>query len=215
MATYNYPEVYPHIVKEISCTLPFQHNESQAVLSTEFENGVEVRRLIQDAPRRGLRIAYSPIFFDDVNVLRRFYEQRSGSLLSFDFYYPFDGVIYVNEYVGTSITGSETTLNLPSWNATNYTLYKNGISLTYTVDWSFSAGTADPTKGYPITPDQATLVSAPAVGDVFHFDFTGNLKVKARFSDSPLGFSEMKGGAYEAGLSSLTVELKGLEHSLA
>ena len=194
--------VYPDVITGVAATLPFEHASFQAVLATEFENGIEVRRLVQDSTRRDVRINYSILSFADANLLRRFYEARKGSFESFMLFYP-QVETYVNELVGVMET-VVTAINLPSFGAQSRSLYIDPlVPLVEGVDWTFTQG------GGPDGEDKADLLFTPDVGDIYRFDFTGRLKIRARFVENPMVLTDVK--QY---WSSLTVELKGLEAQL-
>lgn len=192
--------VYPDVITSIRATLPIEHSISQAILATEFENGVEQRRLVWDSVRRNIKINYSILEFAYSNSLRRFYETRKGSFHSFSFFFP-QIETYVNELVGVATSGS-TVLRLPSKKAQSFTLYRNGLPQSPSI-WTFVS------EGGPDGEDKASLLFIPSIGDIFNFDFTGRLKVKARFEDSPLVFQDIK--KY---WSSTVVNLVGLEPQL-
>lgn len=193
--------VYPDIITGIPATLPLETATSRAVLKTEYENGIEQRRLLWDSHRRDVKINYSILHFDAANELRRFYEARKGSFEKFYFFFPQEE-IYVNELIGVVLT-SISSFDLPSLGASAYTLYQNGAPLIETSEWTFTPGTP------PDVPDSASLVTAPSLGDTFHFDFTGRLRILARFGNSPIVFREVK--KYFATTS---VSLTGLEPQL-
>ncbi len=194
--------VYPDVITGIPAVIPFDHTSFRMVLKTEFENGIEQRRLLGASTRRMVKIGYPFLTFENANILRRFYEARRGSFEQFLFFYP-QKEDYENEFVGV-ITSGTTVFDLPSLEAQTYTLYHNGAPLTESVDWTFSIGTP------PNIPDYATLLVATALGDVFTYDFTdGRLKINARFGDSQLDFSEIK-----KHYALTKVILKGLEHRI-
>jgi hypothetical protein len=206
--------VYPNIVPDKttentpSATIPFVHSTKQLMLATEFETGVESRRLLWDSVRRDVKINYSAMEFDRSNVLRRFYEEMKGPFKSFAFFFP-QVEDYVDELVGVlRDTGGHPTpllsIKLPSKGAQSYTLKRDGTSLTETTEYIFTSG------GGPDGEDkvQFTASYTPVVGDIYTFSFTGNLKIKARF-DGPIAFSDTK--KYT---SSASVTLKGLEPDL-
>lgn len=194
-------EVYPDIITGISATLPLETATSVSVLKTEYENGIEQRRLLWDSHRRDVKINYSIMHFDKANELRRFYEARKGSFEKFYFFFPQDE-IYVDELVGVVLTAISS-FDLPSLGASSYTLEQNGSPLTETTQWTFTPGTP------PDVPDSAALVSAPSVGDIFKFSFTGRLRILARFGNSPMVFREVK--KY---FGTTSVSLTGLEPQL-
>lgn len=195
---------YPDVIAVIPATLPIEHATSQAVLSTTFENGVETRRLLWDTVRRNVTINYSVMEFIKANQLRRFFEAQKGTFESFSFFFP-QTEDYVGELVGVEPETPLTAFRLPSLTATSFTLYRNGASLVEGGgnDWLFTTGTP------PDIADLATLLITPAGGDIYTFDFTGRLVIKARFADAPIVFSDAK--KY---WSTTVVNLKGLEPEL-
>jgi hypothetical protein len=197
--------VYPDVLSLIPATLPIVHSTNQAVLKTEFETGVEVRRLVRSSVRRNIKINYAPLRFAASNELRRFYEDREGSFKRFVFYFP-QRETYVNELVGVVTDISYSDLKLPSLNADTFTLKRDGVALTEGVgfDWIFS-----PAAGVEDGEDMAELQFVPALGERYTFDFTGRLKVVARFSENPFMLTDVK-----ELISSSTVELVGLEPEL-
>jgi hypothetical protein len=191
-------ETYPDIITGIPARLPFRVSTQRAVLKTEFENGVEQRRALWNAPRRDVRLNYPALSFAQGYELKRFYEARGGSFERFNFYFPHPEA-YVYELVGLA-TQALGTFDLPSLEATSYTLYRNGTALTEGVDWTFVLGTP------PAVPDKAILIGDTTTpGDVFHFDFTGRLRIITRFDDNPFQHTEIKNY-----LVYTTVSLKGL-----
>jgi hypothetical protein len=183
----------------IKAVIPFNNSIYRASLSTEFENGVEQRRLLWGGERRNIELTYPHMSAENATVLRNFYVDRKGSYERFSFFYPHVDS-YVKELVGVMPDPGITVLSLPSYGASLLTriLYADDIQLVEGVDWTFAAGTS--------TEDTATFTVAPAPGTIFHFTFTGRLKINARFSQSPLLFSDIKGY-----WSTLKVKLEGLE----
>jgi len=195
-------EVYPDVIEVIPAVIPYKHSSYRSVLKTEFESGVEQRRLLGNSTRRTVDINYPLMIFAKANELRRFYEARKGSFEQFIFFYPQEEE-YLEEYVGVLID-STTNFYLPSLGAQTYELSRNGVPLTETTEWEFTVGTSY------TTPDSANLLITPSLGDIFHFTFTGGrLKINARFGDKPLVFVEVK-KHYVA----TSVTLKGLEHQI-
>lgn len=190
--------IYPDVLLEIPATLPLEFSTARAVLATEFDNGLESRRLLWNSHRRNVNISYNIMEFVHANELRRFYEDRKGSFEAFVFYFP-QIEYYVKEFTGIVTSSGHNVFPLPSKQAQSYTLYKNNTALNGT-EWTFSPG------GGPQEDDMATLNFEPAIGEVYTYTFTGRLKITAKFSDSPLVFSDVK--RY---WSSTSVDLIGLE----
>ena len=181
-----YPDLYDRSIgtNYVYAAAPFDHSEYYSVLITEFENGSEQRRLLQATPKRIVRLNYSPIKYSDAIIIKEFYSARRGSFESFAFYYP-QLVAYTKEYVGVADTGDNRLL-LPSNNAGTYTLYRNNVALTETTEYTIAIGAGGDGE------DLATLNFSSIAGDVYHFSFTGYLKIKARFSNDPFGVNDMK-----------------------
>jgi hypothetical protein len=195
-------ETYPDVLTGIPAILPLKYATQRAVLKTEYENGVEQRRLLWASHRRDVSLNYSVLPFALANELRRFYEARGGSFQMFNFFFP-QIEVYTLELVGVVGSLAIGGFDLPSLGATSYTLYKNGSALTEGADWTFTAGTP------PDIPDSVTLTTVGLPGETFHFDFTGRLRILARFGDNPFNITEIKDY-----LASFQVSLKGLEPQL-
>lgn len=195
-------ETYPDVITGIPATLPLRYATQRAVLKTEYENGIEQRRLMWASHRRDVSIRYSVMPFAKAHELMRFYEARGGSFEMFNFFFP-QITTYKFELVGVAIGSAIGGFNLPSLGATSYTLYRNGNPMTEGVDWTFVAGTS------PNISDSALLTPVATLGDSFHFDFTGRLRILTRFNNNPFNIIEIKDF-----LASVNVSLKGLEPQL-
>lgn len=195
-------ETYPDVITGIPAIIPLSYATQRAVLKTEYENGVEQRRLMWASHRRDVRINYSVLPFDKAQELLRFYEARGGSFEMFNFFFP-QTITYEYELVGVVIGNAIGGFYLPSLGATSYVLYRNGVPMVEGSDWTFTAGTA------PDIPDSAVLTTVGFPGQAFHFDFTGRLRMLARFNDNPFAITEVKDF-----FASVKVSLKGLEPQL-
>lgn len=194
--------IYPDVITGVPATLPLVYSQNQAILKTEFENGVESRRLLWPAVRRNVTINYDVVTFENANVLRRFYESMDGPFQRFAFYFP-QIEIYVNELAGTA-SGGETIIKLPArYGAQSYSLYRNYVLLEETISYTIAPGPG--ADGEMI----AGLNFTSNPGDIYTFNFTGYLKINARFDQAPLMFSDIK-----SLVSSVRVDLIGLEEKL-
>ena len=193
--------VYPDVITGVPSTLPLEYSTEQAVLATEFENGRETRRLLWGSHRRSVKLKYSVVEYSYANELRRFYESVQGSFQSFSFFFP-NIEYYVKELVGVA-SGGETSLKLPSKGAQGYTLYRGNNPLSPGTDYTFVS------SGGPDGEDLANLNFTAVAGDRYSFTFTGRLKIKARFSNSPFIASDVK-----TMFSVITVNITGLLPSL-
>ena len=194
--------IYPDIITGVPATLPIETSHSQAILSTEFENGSESRRLIWSGVRRNVFLNYDVVTFAYANVLRRFYESMDGPFQKFSFYFP-QVEIYVQELAGTA-SGGEATINLPAkFDGQSYSLYRHSVLLDEGISYVISPGPG------PDDEMVAALNFSSVEGDFYTFSFTGNLRINARFDKAPFSVSDIKNI-----VSSIRVTLIGLEASL-
>lgn len=191
---------YPDIISEIPGMIPFDWTANQVILSTEFASGRESRRLVWQSPRRTVKLYYSGLDVSKASALWNFYRDRSGPLQAFSFYFPRQRV-YSNEFVGVS-DGSNKTIRLPSKDANSYT-FKQGSSTVSPSQYTFHQSTGTGVSDYLV------LNTAAAGGVKYYWSFTGRLKIKARFSEQGVPFSDIKdisGGA--------TIDIVGLQHEI-
>lgn len=200
--------IYPNIVDNyhsggiggvyIPATAPLPHSSYYNVMTTEFENGVEQRRLLHENPKRNVKVNYTPITFTDSIILKQFYQDMRGSFSPFVFYFP-QYETQVKEFCGVADSG-DNRIKLPSYDAASYTLYRNNVGLTYTIEYTVQL------RSGPDLEDIASLNFSSNDGDVYHWSFTGYLKMGARFANSPFQVTET-----QRLLTSLSVELESLE----
>ena len=126
-----------------------------------------------------------------------FYNAQKGPLTSFKFFFP-EISHHFDEYAGYAQDG-QTTLIMPSMGGVNVILKQDGVIVSE-VNYIFT-----PYAG-PDGEDRVTLAYGAPEGAKYTLDFTGVLKLKARFDEAPIVFNEVK-----AAFSSLTVVLKQLQ----
>jgi hypothetical protein len=143
--------------------------------------GKETRKQKWLYPKRDFKLRYVGITEAQVKTLYDFYIARSGAHAAFNFFHHISRT-YTGEYVGTG-DGSTTIFNLPSKQASSYTLYVDGVAQTGGgTDYTFaSEGGAD-------GADKATFTAAPTSGERITFTFTGYLKGRVRFEEDALSF---------------------------
>jgi len=202
----SYPSlpIYPDIITGIPGVIPFDYTAAQPILKTDFASGKEVRRQIWSSPRRNVTIYYKRLTEGQALSFWEFYRSMNGPFTSFSFFFPKQRTYY-DEAFGTS-TGSETVINLPCkglQDSESFKLRRGNVSLTSPYEYVLSFGTG------PDGGDQAFLSNSGSKGQVYFFSFTGRLRIKARFDDKSVGFSEEKGIA-----SDMTVKLIGLQSEL-
>jgi hypothetical protein len=136
-------------------------------------------------------------------TLYQFFIARGGMFEDFVIFDENDEYSYVKEYVCTG-DGSTTEWDLPSLNATSFTLYEDDVALTEGSgdDWVFyQAGGTD-------GEDMADFATAPSDGTRVTFSFTGQLKVRAIFGVDTMSFDEFYTLYHEIG-----IPIKGLLNS--
>lgn len=168
-------------------------------LISQFDDlGEEKRKSKRLYPRRNLNVKYANITKTEARTLWNFFNARKGRYEAFNFFLPHSNT-YTGEYVGTG-DGSTVIFNLPSKQASGYTLYVNGVAKTGGgVDYTFSS------QGGADGADKVTFTTAPADGERITFDFTGYLKVRCRFAEDKLDFETF----YDR-LVNMGIKLKGL-----
>lgn len=189
---------YKDILTEIPSITPFVSTREQKVIVSEFETGLEQRRLIDGYVRRVIKLKYPILTYSQAKELKDFYEEMHGPYQDFGFAFPQTGT-YVKELVGvaSSITNI---IRLPSKEAVEATceLYIDDVLLD-PLYWDFFPSGSDDGG------DKAVLDLPVQAGQRLTFSFEGRLKIRARFSEDPIVFDDIK--KY---WSSTTVTLIGL-----
>ncbi len=187
----------------IPYTAPVKLEHQWQTLVQSYEGGIEVRKQKNLFPRRNFTLNYSNISVEDAQVLWNFYNARKGRFEAFNFFMHYRNdrpVSYLREYVGVG-DGVSIEFNLPSIEATDYTLYLNNVELSEgsSLDWLFGEGDGDDGA------DLATFAVAPTLGYYITYDFTGRLKVHGRFADDITSFD-----IFFAVLASGNLKIQGL-----
>lgn len=175
-------------------------------LVQEFESGIPTRKKKRTYPRRLYQLRYSNyIDYTEIQTLYQFFIARAGRFEDFVFFDRNPNHVYVKEYVGTG-DGSTTEFNLPSLNATEYTLYIDDVaqsegeeSGSSGVDWTFHAANGDGGE------DTCKLAVAAAEGERITFSFKGRLKGRCIFDEDEMSFEEFWNKYVTTG-----IRLKGL-----
>jgi hypothetical protein len=152
-------------------------------LISEFEDmGAEKRRRKQLYPKRNVTISYQGIEKANAKTLWQFFIDRGGKYEAFNFFYSRSNT-YAGEYIGQGDSVTKA-FNTPSRAATSVTVYKDGSALALNTEyqWSGEAGTDGADKIY--------LPVVPVSGERLTMDFTGVLKVRARFDEDVLSFED-------------------------
>ncbi len=167
---------FPDLLQEVSPRNPLDQGIEFKTLISSFEGGQENRKQKQLYVRRSLNLQYRYIEKDKVRTLWRFFQERKGKYEAFNLFFPFENE-YVGEYVGTG-DGSQTNWNAPSKKAYSVTIYVDGTDQTGGGnDYTFTQ------EGGADGADLIEFTSALAKGTQITMDFTGYLKIRARFDE--------------------------------
>lgn len=174
-------------------------------LMQEFESGIITRKQKRTYPLRSFNLIYNYIDYTEIQILYQFFIARAGRFEDFVFFDRNSNHIYVKEYVGTG-DDSTTDFNLPSLNATDYTLYIDDVaqsegeeSGSSGVDWTFHAANGDDGE------DTCKLAVAASGGERITYSFTGRLKIRCIFAEDEMSFDEFWNKLVTTGIA-----LKGL-----
>ncbi len=159
-----------------------------------FDSGVEIVKQKWLFPKRDFKLTYQKISNAEAKILWQFYIDHMGQAEYFSFFDPNSSEDYENEYVGTG-DGSTTMFSLPSKGAVNRTLKLDNIIQSEITNWTFSS--EDGSDG----EDQCEFVTAPTLGQIILFTFTGRLKIRCRFNEDTLNYSTFYRILTDAGIS--------------
>lgn len=144
-------------------------------------------------PLRNLKLQFIVPDKSIAAQLWQFYVARKGGYEAFT-YYLYQINSYVGEYVGTG-DGVTTVYNLPSAQASDYTVYVNGGAQELGVAYTFSlTGGAD-------GADKITFANPPPVGEHITVNFTGYLKIRCRFAEDEMDYTTFMNRIVNTGLS--------------
>jgi len=180
---------------------PLDYQTEFKTLVSVFDGGQEQRRRQWRFPKRSVALSYSALTISQVTTLWQFYQDRTGSLGSFNFFEP-DASPYNttnnnhrDQYVarGTGSTASTYTLPGIALSTANTTILKNGTALSS--GYTIGSGTGDGGA------DLLTFTSnAPASTDVITADFTGRLRFTGRFAEDSLSRSQFEVQLFNQGI---------------
>lgn len=82
---------------------PFEEETQFNVLVQTFESGAEQRRDKWGRSKKSFTIQFAPRVKDDIDDIKQFYEQNSGSANLFNFTNPLDGIVYTVRFEANSL----------------------------------------------------------------------------------------------------------------
>jgi len=166
------------------------------------DSGKEQRNYKSTYAKYDVLVQYSELDYSDVQTLWDFYIARKGA---YEAFYIYDLSLlagtYFNHsglYVGTG-DGAEDVWDIPGRSTSSQTVYLDGISKSSPSDYSILTG------GGTAGSDRIDFVAAPSEGEIITVDFTGFLRIRARFTKDSMSRELFEYNLYKIGL-----ELTGL-----
>ncbi len=170
---------YPEL-SSVPYIAPIEKTIRTKSIVKNFDNASENVKQKWLYPKRSFKLTYQKISNAEAKILWQFYINHMGQATPFSFFDPmFDD--YENEYVGVG-DGLTVLFSLPSKAAMSRILTLDSIIQSESTNWTFSS--SDGSDG----EDQCTFATAPTLGQVILFSFTGQLKVRCRFNDDNLEY---------------------------
>lgn len=159
----------------IPLSYPFKLISAHKTQISPMQTGKEQRQQRWVFPIRSGKIQSDALEPADIATLRAFHRKMRGSYDTFWFFLPGDANAWTDELVGRG-TGSSATYDLPSKNTVQATLkiYVNGVESAATFTSGGGGGGAD------------RITITAALGSTITADFTGILRLKARFSEDSM-----------------------------
>ena len=169
-------------------------------LISAFDGGGEQRRSKLLYPKYNVTLAYNTLEVADVRMLWEFYIARNGAQEAF---YIYDFTLFLEHkfnhkglYCGTA-DGTDTIFDIPGRTTTSHTIYSDGADVTSVTTILVGGGSSD--------SDRVEYDTAPTEGAIITADFTGYLRIRARFAEDKLPRETFIEQVYSYG-----IKLKGL-----
>lgn len=152
-------------------------------LISGFDGGGEQRRQKQLFPTYNVSVQYDALSASDTQILWDFYMARKGA---YEAFYVYDLALMAGialnhdgQYVGTGDAATDI-FDIPGRSTSSQSVYIDNVLQTITTDYSILTG------GGESSSDRIDFVSPPAAGAVITVDFTGFLRIRARFAEDKL-----------------------------
>jgi len=169
-------------------------------LISQFDGGGEQRRSKQMYPKYNVTLAYDKIEVADARTLWEFYLARDGAQEAFYIYdftlFPEHKFVHKKQYCGTG-DGVTTIFDIPGRETVSHTIYSDGVDATTSTSILVGGGNSD--------SDRVEYDTAPGEGVIITADFTGYLRIRARFAEDKLPRETFIEQIYSYG-----IKLKGL-----
>jgi hypothetical protein len=169
-------------------------------LISSFDGGGEQRRSKQLYPKYNVTLSYDRIEIADTRTIWEFYLLCNGAHESF-YIYDFTVLLghkfnHKKQYCGTA-DGIDTIFDIPGRTTTSHTIYSDGVDVTSSTSILVGGGNSD--------SDRVQFDVAPSAGKIITADFTGYLRIRARFAEDKLPRETFIEQIYSYG-----IKLKGL-----
>ncbi|MBW2647163.1 MAG: DUF2460 domain-containing protein [Deltaproteobacteria bacterium] len=169
-------------------------------LISQFDGGGEQRRSKQMYPKYNVTLSYEKLEVADARTLWEFYLARNGAQEAF---YIYDFALFLEhkfnhkgQYCGTG-DGTTKIFDIPGRTTTSHTIYSDGVDVTTSTSILVGGGNSD--------SDRVEYNTAPGEGVIITADFTGYLRIRARFAEDKLPRETFIEQIYSYG-----IKLKGL-----
>lgn len=151
-------------------------------LVSDLGNGNEQRRSKWLFPKYDVIVKYSDMSLaNGWQTLFNFYQARKGAAEAFYIYDPAyilqEDTEYTDQYIATA-DGSTLTYDIPGRGVSDVNIYVNGVEET--------SGFSIDADGGESNSARVTFTSAVAQGALITCDFTGDLRIRARFTHDRL-----------------------------
>lgn len=188
-----YPEINP------TPNYPLVIIPKWRTIVTPMESGKEQRRAQWVYPKFDVTVTYTALVSSNVQNLYDFYMDRRGS---YEAFYVYDMALHKSisrSHDGLFVgNGDSTTLtfDLPGRSISAETIFLDGSSVS-------SSTYAILTGGGESSADRVQFDAAPSTGQVITADFTGYLRIRARFADENLPFELFEANLQRTGAINL------------
>ena len=152
-------------------------------LVSGFDGGGEQRRQKQLFPKYNVVVGYDALTSSNAQTLWDFYMARKGA---YEAFYIYDLALLASvapnhdgQYCGTG-DGATEIFDIPGRSTSSQSVYVDNVLQTITTDYVILTG------GGESSADRIDFVSPPAAGEVITVDFTGFLRIRARFLEDKL-----------------------------
>ena len=172
-----------------------------STIVTGMDSGLEERTAKWLFPKYDITVRYQALSSTDAQILWNFYLARKGS---YEAFYIYDLSLmalvtkaHVDQYVATG-DGTTDTWDIPGRSTSSHTIYIDGTEIN-AANYSILTG------GGASSADRIEFDTAPVLGEIVTVDFSGYLRIRARFAQD-----QMSSELFATSLFNIGLELRGL-----